>query len=83
MLRSWEDRFGAYLVSLGFADLDLVVTRPPTDDATLALLADEHLAFCPDNYAPQTADRWDQPPYTRDEYAEMLRGSTQWHFWWD
>ncbi|GAA4310488.1 hypothetical protein GCM10023162_15780 [Klenkia terrae] len=83
VLRSWEDRFGAYLVQLGFADLDLVVTRPPTDDDTLRLLANEHYAFCPDNFAPQTYERWDQPPYTAEQYAALLRGATTWHFWWD
>ena len=81
VLRTWEDRFGAYLVSIGFAEFTLVVTRPPTNDDQCLLLADEHYAFCPDNFYPQTLE----PPhsYTREEYAERLRGARSWHFWWD
>jgi hypothetical protein len=81
VLRTWEDRFGAYLVSIGVAEFDLVVTRPPTTDEQCLLLADEHYAFCPDNFSPQI---YAEPvSYTREEYAEQLRGARRWHFWWD
>jgi hypothetical protein len=81
VLQSWEERFGAYVVSIGFATLDLVVTRPPTSPRACGLVADEHLAFCPDNFSPQT---WPpELPITRAEYAARLRTATLWHFWWD
>ena len=81
VLRSWEDRFGAYLVRIGFAEFDLVVTRPPTDHDQCLVVADEHYAFCPDNYAPQNLA---EPVLcSREEYAEKLRGARVWHFWWD
>lgn len=82
VLRSWEDRFGAYVVGIGFATLDLVVTRPPTTEEQCLLLADEHYAFCPDNFFPQNL-----PPaptaITREEYAGALCDASVWHFWWD
>jgi hypothetical protein len=81
VLRSWEDRFGAYLVRIGFAEFDVLVTRPPVTDEQCLLLADEHYAFCPDNFSPQ--DLADPVLYSRDEYASLLRGSPVWHFWWD
>jgi Domain of unknown function (DUF4253) len=46
VLRSWEDRFGARLLEVGFADIRLVVSRPPrTLDEALPIAA-EHVAFC-------------------------------------
>ncbi|MFI9815162.1 DUF4253 domain-containing protein [Saccharothrix variisporea] len=75
VLRSWEDRFGARVVGVGFSTLLLSVAAPPTTpDAALAVAA-EHFAFCPDNVwqgvSPLTA------------YAEHLVGDHSWSFWWD
>jgi hypothetical protein len=81
VLRSWEDRFGAYVVSIGSAEFDVVVTRPPVTDEQCLLLADEHYCFCPDNYSPQTLA--EEVLFSRAEYAERLRGARSWHFWWD
>ena len=82
VLRSWEDRFGAYVVGVGGADLDLVVSRPPEEDEQCRALADEHFAFCPDNFFPQVL-----PPepavITPERYARSLLGERRWHFWWD
>ena len=39
MLRSWEDRFGARLIDVGYADLRLLVERPPR-----TLQAAQHIA---------------------------------------
>jgi len=45
VLRSWEDRFGARLLEVGFAEIRLLVQRPPrTIEATRAVAA-EHFAF--------------------------------------
>jgi hypothetical protein len=46
VLRSWEDRFGARLLEVGFTQIRLLVERPPpTVDAAQAIAA-EHYAFC-------------------------------------
>lgn len=44
MLRSWEDRFGAYLLAFAGRSFDLTVERPPTTDEDRALWAAEQLA---------------------------------------
>jgi hypothetical protein len=65
VLRSWEDRFGAMLVALGFDTMLLVAQRPPTDLSQALLVAAEHYAFCSDNV--------DQAGMNLREYAEGLR----------
>ncbi|THA79914.1 DUF4253 domain-containing protein [Streptomyces sp. A0592] len=49
VLRSWEDRFGARLVALGFDELHLSVALPPPTTARALPVAAEHFAFSPDN----------------------------------
>ena len=75
VLRSWEDRFGARLVRLGFDAMDLLVERPlPSYQAALGVAA-EHFAFCPDNiYQGEGSIR---------RYAASLSGTAIWSFWWD
>jgi predicted DNA-binding WGR domain protein len=46
ILDTWEDRFDAYLVGLGFDTVTLVVGRPPADVASASAIAAEHAAFC-------------------------------------
>jgi hypothetical protein len=46
VLGSWEERFGARLVGVGSAELDVVVTRSPVDAEDAWVLAHEHVAFC-------------------------------------
>ncbi len=77
VVRSWEDRFGARVVGLGFADLYLSVAAPPQTLAAALHVAAEHFAFCPDNV-------WQgSRPYTLSGYAESLVGCNSWQFWWD
>ena len=75
VLRSWEVRWYARLVEIGFATLTLSVGNPPRDEKTALALAAEHFAFCPDNI-------W-QGPGTISAYAEGLVNARTWHFWWD
>jgi hypothetical protein len=75
VLRSWEDRFDAYLVGLGFDVMTLVVARPPRDRTAATAIAAEHLAFCPDNI-------W-QGVGTIRKYADLLVNAPRWDFWWD
>lgn len=75
VLRSWEDRFGAFVVGIGFDTLTLAVQRPP-DDLDLALaIAAEYFAACSDNIYQGAGDI--------KTYAEGLIGQSFWTFWWD
>lgn len=74
-LRSWEDRFAAEVVSIGFDTLGLLVgCVPATMDEALPIAA-EHFAFCPDNV-------W-QGTETLGAYAQRLIDERYWTFWWD
>ena len=73
VLRSWQERFGAYMLA---AD-ELVVTRPPQSSGQASRLAEEHRLVCP--YDSQFHDPDERP----GEYADGLVGSTRWRFWWD
>ncbi|MFB6725647.1 DUF4253 domain-containing protein [Kribbella sp. NPDC056345] len=74
MLRSWEDRFGARLVVLGF-DSMRVITMPTEDVGQLQLMAAEQWAFDPD---------WiNQEVETLEAQVETMSGDPEWLFWWD
>ena len=75
VLRSWEDRFGAVLVRFGRATLELSVAAPPWERSECLAIAAEHYAFCDDTYKGN--------PGTLRDYANLLRGSSRWSFWWD
>ena len=75
VLRTWEDRFGAVLVRMGRATLELAVAAPPWERSECLAIAAEHYAFCDDTYRGN--------PGTLRDYANLLRGSTRWSFWWD
>ncbi|MFI8498164.1 DUF4253 domain-containing protein [Streptomyces sp. NPDC085524] len=76
VLRSWEDRFGARILALGFDRLDLHVAAPPRTTAEALPVAAEHFAFCPDNV-------WQGSGTVRDYAEEALTGNDHWSFWWD
>ncbi|MEV0327925.1 DUF4253 domain-containing protein [Micromonospora echinospora] len=75
VVRSWEERFGARVIGLGFDTLYLSVAAPPTSPEHALRVAAEHFAFCPDNV-------W-QGSGTLAAYAEQIRGLNCWAFWWD
>jgi hypothetical protein len=75
VLRSWEDRFGAVLVGVGFDTLHLLVERPPQTLESAMRVAAEHFAFCTDNV--------DQGSTSIRELARELVGAPIWSFWWD
>jgi hypothetical protein len=75
VVRDWEDRFGARVVAVGFDTLALSIAAPPTDMAHARAVANEHLAFCPDNIWQGAGDL--------PTYAESLLGAPLWTFWWD
>ncbi|WP_441964750.1 DUF4253 domain-containing protein [Mycolicibacterium houstonense] len=74
VLRSWEDRFGTVLVSIGFDTMTVQVGRQPESEQQLDALLREHYAFCPDNI-----DQGMKPDAFRLGLAEW----GYWNFWWD
>ena len=73
MIRSWEDRFGARLLEVGFAEIRLLVSRPPRTTGHAQHLAAGQFAFCDEcggqglRDIPQITDR--------------LLSSAIWTFW--
>jgi Domain of unknown function (DUF4253) len=90
ILRSWEDRFGAYLVSLGKntqgTTLRLGVERSPRSEDQRRLLAGEMLAFCPGlaetNVAPSDSHGSSGIAGAIQRVAAALEDSTVWSFRW-
>ncbi|MGW6573305.1 DUF4253 domain-containing protein [Streptomyces sp. NPDC054945] len=76
VLRSWEDRFGARVVALGFDELHVSVAAPPRTVAHALPVAAEHFAFSPDNI-------WQGSGSIRAYADEAVTGSGHWGFWWD
>jgi hypothetical protein len=74
VLRSWEDRFGAVLVSMGFDTMVVQVPRRPATPSEVDELLREHYAFCPD-----VIDQGVEAEGYRARLAEW----PHWHFWWD
>jgi hypothetical protein len=75
VLRSWESRFGAYLVGVGFDTITLGVERPPESVEAAIHVAAEHFAACSDCVY--------QGPGSIKAYASVLAGQREWGFWWD
>jgi hypothetical protein len=75
VLRTWEERFDAFVVGIGFDTLILWVGLPPATEADALVISAEHHAFCPDNVQ--------QGSGSIRAYAEEIRGRNWWAFWWD
>lgn len=76
VLRSWEARFGARLLTVGpGAQIQLLVERPPRATEAAQAVAAEHFAFC--NECAGQGLR-DIPGIT----ASLVSAPT-WTFWWD
>ncbi|MEU4115468.1 DUF4253 domain-containing protein [Kitasatospora sp. NPDC028055] len=75
VLHGWQQRFGARLVEVGAASVELSVAAPPTSRAEALLVAAEHAAFCPDNVLGAEEGL--------AGYAEDLVDAAHWGFWWD
>lgn len=71
----WYDKYGAEIVALDGASIEMSVARPPADKDAAVLLAREHFAYAPDNVY--------QGEGSIAKYAASLMGSTVWSFWWD
>lgn len=74
VLRSWQQRFGVRVCSLGRDTLALTVAWPPRTEDHARQIAMEHYAFCPD--LTQVHEDF-------DAYVTGLVGATVWSMWWD
>jgi hypothetical protein len=74
VLRSWEDRFGARLIDVGFADLRLLVERPPRTLEAAQRLAAEQVVL---------ADDCIEGARDIPTIAARLVNGPVWAFWWD
>lgn len=74
VLRSWEDRFGARLLEVGFDAIRLLVSRPPQTLEAAQRIAAEHFAFADDALMGLRGTGWIAPALVNNPF---------WDFWWD
>jgi hypothetical protein len=74
VLRSWEDRFGARLIDVGYAGLRLLVERPPRTLSAAQRIAAEHVVL-----ADECLEGFRDIP----NLAARLVNAPVWAFWWD
>lgn len=78
VLRSWEERFGARLLEVGFAEIRLLVERPPRSYEAAQRLAAEQFAFCDECTLRGRVGL--------NEVSHITAGLVNtpiWGFWWD
>lgn len=75
VIRLWEDRFGALVMSLGFNTLELAFQSPPEDQANAIQLANELGVICP--------DLLDQDLGSVEALSEQLLIDPIVRCWWD
>jgi hypothetical protein len=84
VLRSWEDRFGAYLLGADDLRIRLVVERPPQTTGEATAVAAEHWAAC-ESCGPD-AGLEDDGRYGRRDIpgiAAVTQGCALWTLAWD
>ncbi|GCE31258.1 hypothetical protein KDA_67420 [Dictyobacter alpinus] len=75
MLKYWNERWGAEVVSMVSGAMELRVLRPPTRWEEALDLAKEQYVFCPDLI--------DQRMRSIQALAKVLLNGQVWWFWWD
>jgi Domain of unknown function (DUF4253) len=76
VLRSWEDRFSAQLLTVGHgAKIQLLVKRPPRDRNAAQHVAAEHFVFCDECAGRGLRDISD--------ISAAIINAPIWTFWWD
>jgi hypothetical protein len=78
VLRSWEERFGARLLDVGFAEIRLLVERPPRTHEAAQRLAAEQFVFCDECALAGEVGLSDVGSITA-----RLVNTPIWRFWWD
>jgi hypothetical protein len=74
ILRSWEERYDAILVALGFDTMHVAVRRPPVKADEVKTSAELYI-FC--------TDVVDMDEGAIEELADGLSVTRSWMFWWD
>jgi Domain of unknown function (DUF4253) len=80
VLRSWEDRFGAVLIEVGFAHIRMLVRRPPRTRHDARAVAAELYVMCDEFWPPG------KPAiavYDVQQIAEQTLDIPIWSMWWD
>jgi hypothetical protein len=80
VLRTWEERFGAVLCGVGFADVRVLVTRPPRTQRAAELVAAEIRTMC-NEFWP--IERPGTALTAVREIADYVKDAPFWGFWWD
>lgn len=80
VLRSWEARFGAVLLEVGFDHIRLLVQRPPRTRQSAEAVAAEHFAMCDEFWPIEHPSR---ALTTVPEIAAYVIASPFWGFWLD
>jgi hypothetical protein len=75
VLRDWNRRYGAELVSMTGDILELSVPRPPTTDEAALALAREQYSYAPDIVQQGVEDV--------ETLAALLKNGHSWYLWWD
>ena len=75
VLRSWEERFGARLIDVGFAEIRLLVECPPRTLEAATRIAAEHYVLCDECAGEGLTDI--------RRIAASLVNAPIWAFWWD
>jgi hypothetical protein len=77
LLRSWEDRFGARVLRLGYASMHLLVERPPVTH-------EESLGVAAELFGVSSGVLTDHGYVsTLRRIAGQIHRSALWRFWWD
>ncbi|HEX3921479.1 MAG TPA: DUF4253 domain-containing protein [Streptosporangiaceae bacterium] len=84
VLRSWEDRFGARLLQIGFDRIRLLVERPPrTADAALRLAAEQYVLCDECQHGESEMGTVMVGLGTVPGLALCVLSTPAWTFWWD
>lgn len=76
VLRHWNDRYGAELVCMDHASLELVMSRPPWTRLEALAFAGEYAGYCSDGMDLYQAEGL-------PDLAACLINAGVVHFWWD
>jgi hypothetical protein len=75
LLRYWQEKYGADVITLSNDVIECTVSRPPTEREQALALAWEQFVYCSDIVFQGTQ--------TLSVLAATLCGGETWYFWWD
>lgn len=75
IMKRWHERYGAEVVGMAAATVEMRVTHPPTSRTSALALAREQYAYCEDIVLQGTGDL--------EHLAHDIQNQGSWYFWWD